>query len=363
MRVKQLKVQDFRNYVSGAIEFAPGINVLSGDNAQGKTNLLEAVCMCSMGRSMRTPRDKELIKQGSQRAKIALEVVSRSGKDSVDIIIDKSLNKSVMINTMPISRIGELMGVAAAVFFSPDEMKIVKDSPGDRRRFMDIALCQMSKAYFYLLSRYNKILAQRNKLLKSGRADGDSLDVWDMQLAGEGAKVIKTRRGYISRLEKYAAENHGYLTALKEKLELNYEGIVGESLEEIRENFLKELNSCRARELILGYTTSGPQKDDIKVVINGIDVRSFGSQGQQRTAALSLKLSELDLFNSEKGEYPILLLDDVLSELDISRQKQLLKRISGFQTILTCTHLPEALAHDIGDFSHFFVKYGTVKKI
>lgn len=363
MRVSKIQITDFRNYAAGTAEFVPGVNVLSGDNAQGKTNLLEAVYLCSVGRSARTPRDRELIRAGTSRARVKLVVSGQGGDDTVEIVIDKTENKRIAINGMPISRMGELMGVVAGVFFSPDELRIIKDAPGDRRRFMDIAVCQLSKAYFYVLSRYNKILSQRNRLLKSGRADADTLDVWDMQLADTGAKVIKTRRGFVARLATYAAENHAYLTDGRETLALEYEGIGGESLEEICANFLAELLRCRERDCMLGYTNPGPQKDDIKVTVGGVDVRAYGSQGQQRTAALSLKLSELDIHNAETGELPILLLDDVLSELDPARQAKLAARVSACQTILTCTHLEPALRSALGAFAEFRVESGTVRRL
>lgn len=227
---------------------------------------------------------------------------------------------------------------------------------------MDIALCRMSKAYFYLLARYNKILSQRNKLIKSGKATPDSLDVWDMQLAAEGAKVIKSRKGFVARLSAVAGENHSYLTDGKETLTLQYEGLSGDSTEEIRDNFLAALQKNRERELYLGYTTVGPQKDDMAVTVGGDDVRAFGSQGQQRTAALSLKLSEVELHRIESGENPVLLLDDVLSELDPGRQNKLLRRIGEYQTVVTCTHLDSAL--DFGDsYAHFSVSDGCVTRI
>ncbi|MDE6398498.1 MAG: DNA replication and repair protein RecF, partial [Clostridiales bacterium] len=237
MIVKRCELRDFRNYGQTHVEFESGINVLCGDNAQGKTNLLEAVYFCSVGRSPRTPRDKELIRKGCDRGRIKLTAEDRGGENTVEILLDRSENKRVAINGMPIARMGELMGVVAAVYFSPDEMRIIKDAPGDRRRFMDIALCRMSKAYFYLLGRYNKILAQRNRLLKSGRATADVLDVWDAQLVAEGARVAKTRRSYVQRLSEHAREAHEYLTDGKEELSLLYEGLKGETAEEIAENF------------------------------------------------------------------------------------------------------------------------------
>ena len=360
MRVKRVELNDYRNYEQLRVDFCDGINVLCGDNAQGKTNLLESIYFCSVGRSPRTPRDRELIRKGCNRAKIKLTSCDVGGDNTVEIVLDTTENKRVAINGMPITRIGELMGVIAAVYFSPDELSIIKDSPGERRKFMDIALCRMSKPYFYLLGRYNKILSQRNKLLKSGRATNDVLDVWDAQLAAEGAKIIKTRRGFIEKLSEYAAEAHEFLSDGRESLKLHYEGFDGESVDEIERNFLNELAQNRERDLKLCFTSCGVQKDDIAVKIGETDVRSYGSQGQQRTAALSLKLSEMELHKAQSGEYPTLLLDDVLSELDPYRQRKLIERSKKYQTVITCTHLPAEIAGELGDFALYRVKEGEV---
>ncbi len=360
MIVKRCELSDYRNYTKASVAFENGINVLCGDNAQGKTNLLEAVCLCSVGRSPRTPRDKELIKKGCECGKVKCTTTDRGGQNTVEIWLDRTENKRVAVNGMPISRMGELMGVVAAVYFSPDEMRIIKDAPGDRRRFMDIALCRMSKAYFYLLGRYNKILSQRNRLLKSGKATDDVLDVWDAQLAAEGAKIANTRRGFVEKLCGYAREAHEYLTDGKESLCLQYEGIEGLGADEIGRNFAVELQRNRMRDKTLCFTSCGVQKDDIAVKVGDTDVRAYGSQGQQRTAALAFKLAEMALHHAQSGEYPVLLLDDVLSELDPYRQRKLIERSKGFQTIVTCTHLPAEISAALGDHALFTVRAGEV---
>jgi DNA replication and repair protein RecF len=255
---------------------------------------------------------------------------------------------------------GELMGVVATVLFSPDEIGIIKNAPADRRRFIDISLCQLSKAYFYALNRYNKILLQRNTLLKSGRADENSLAVWDLQLVGEGTRIAKSRAGFVKRLETLAKENHSFLSSDREELTLEYEGITGESSEEIAKKMLDALKQDREKDLKQGYTHSGIQTDDLKVSVNGTDIRKFGSQGQQRTASLSLKMAEVDLYYQEKGEYPILLLDDVFSELDKTRQQRLLEKIKGLQTIITCTHFE---FNGVDDIRYFKVNSGTVEQV
>lgn len=361
MYVSELTVVDYRNYVKQTVRFGDKVNFIVGRNAQGKTNLLESVYLCSVGKSARTPRDKELINHDKTKAVIRLTVKKSYGEDKVEIVLDKDLPKRVSVNGMPISRIGELMGVVSTVFFSPDEMRIVKEAPADRRRFMDIALCQMSRTYFYLLSRYNKILVQRNKLLKSAATD-DALDVWDMQLVDNGAKIIKTRRGFIDKLGEVTAQCHSYLTNGEEQLVLGYESIDGETVEEIKSNFETLLKADRARDRLRGYTHTGPHKDDIAFRIGNEDIRSFGSQGQQRTASLAIKLAEVELVG-QRGEYPILLLDDVLSELDIERQKRLINKIKDYQTIITCTHIDEKLIGVLPEYTQFGVVNGEVTKV
>jgi DNA replication and repair protein RecF len=363
MYVSGLEVHNFRNYGRQSLTLSQGINVLAGDNGMGKTNLLEAVCLCSIGKSPRTHKDRELIKWEEERARVKLLCQKTAGGESVEIVVSKSENKRVAINGLPVSKIGELMGVVATVFFSPGELKIVQSAPGERRAFIDIALCQLSKAYFYLLSRYNKILAQRNRLLKSG-ADADALDIWDAQLAEAGARVVKTRKGFIERLAPFATENHLFLSGGAEELTLAYEGLGGETAEETRELFLKRLQDERAQDLRLGFTHTGPHKDDLRLTAGGTDIRVYGSQGQQRTAALSLKLAELELNKTTRGESPVLLLDDVLSELDLNRQSKLLERIRGFQTVITCTHLDEGTRKALdGDFAEFRVERGSVERV
>lgn len=341
MYVKRLQVKNFRNYEAASVTLSQGINVFEGMNAQGKTNLLEALYLLCVGRSMRTPRDRELIRWETDRAAVKAEIVKRYGSDEVEIVIDKTLNKCVSVNALPLTRLGELMGVCLGVLFSPEEIKTVKESPSERRRFMDIALSQMSKNYFYLLNRYNKVLAQRNKLLKSPRVDESALDVWDLQLVETGAGLVKSRRGFLQQLLPHAQRIHAYLTDGKETFTLSYEGTAGEDLQSIKASFHEQLKRLRASDLKLGFSHCGPQKDDMAIAANGIDLRSYGSQGQQRTAALTLKLALLELMKAFTGESPVLLLDDVMSELDSLRRRRLLELIPSYQTIITCTELPE----------------------
>lgn len=359
MNITRLELNYFRNYRGEKVELCPGVNVFSGNNAQGKTNLLEAVYFMSLGKSMRTPRDKELIMWDHSRGRVKAVIEKKSGSRSVEIVLDKEVNKRVAVNGMPITRIGELMGQLTTVLFSPDEIGIIKETPQKRRKFMDIALCQMSKSYFYCLSDYNKILVQRNKLLKKN-APSQALDVWDMQLVSHGTKIARARKEFVKRMENYAKKNHEFLSDGKENIRIEYEGLEGDTPERLGEYFNAKLAENREIDYRHGYTHCGIQTDDLAVELDGVDVRKFGSQGQQRSCALSLKLSEMDIYREEQGEFPVLLLDDVFSELDSVRSRRLAEAVSGFQTIITCTHLPSDLKKSLGDFKEFAVENGKV---
>lgn len=356
MILERIKIRNYRNYEEAEIFPSERLNLFVGDNAQGKTNLLESIYFASLGKSARTPRDKELIMWEKEQAVINARVSKRAGCDDILIKLDSA--KRIAINGMPISRMSELMGVLTTVFFSPDELKIVKDGPSERRRFIDIALCQLSKVYFDCLSRYNKVLLHRNKLLKNNPTD-DALEVWDMQLISEGAKVIKTRRGFVETLSGFASGVHLDITG-GEHLELVYESTPGASVPEIADNLREKLIKSRDRDKYLCTTSAGPQRDDIAIKVNGIDLRSYGSQGQQRSAALSMKLAEMELLKEHSGEYPVLLLDDVLSELDESRQAKLLTRIKPYQTIITGTHITPDVRERLGTVKEYRVSAGKV---
>lgn len=337
MVIEKVSLYNFRNYSLTTVALSKGVNVFFGSNAQGKTNFLESVRFMSIGKAMRMGKDKDLIKWDENVAQMQAIVNCGPVNKTVTVTLYKNDKKRIQINGIPITKMGELMGVITTVLFSPAEISIIKNAPSDRRRFIDIALCQISKTYFYSLSKYNKILDQRNALLKSGKADENSLYVWDVQLAKEGAKIAKTRAGFIQRLQTYANDVHSYISDGKETLTLKYEGVTGETIEEIEKAILSDLSACREKDLRYGYTNCGVQTDDVKVEVNGVDLRKYGSQGQQRTGALSLKLAEVELLKEKTGEYPILLLDDVFSELDLNRQRKLLEKIKHMQTIITCT--------------------------
>lgn len=362
MEIKSLELSNFRNYSNQKIKLAPHLNIIVGNNAQGKTNILEGVFVCAIGKSPRVTKDKDMIKWNCSFGKITLEILKTAGQKKIELYLFQNQNKAIKINGITINKISELLGEFNAVYFSPDELKLVKESPDERRRFMDLSLSQFNKNYFYALRKYNEILAQRNKLLKTSnnaKVVADTISIWDEQLASVGATLIEDRIEFIENIKKPANEAQKYLSGNKENLELSYAGMVGENVEEIKQKLLTGYTENLDKDMTLGYTTIGPHRDDIKIVVDDVDVRHFGSQGQQRTTALALKLAELEVFKENTGEYPVLLLDDVLSELDQERQTKLLKRVSKIQTILTCTEFEFANI----PCKKFYVKNGVIENI
>ena len=367
MRVAKIKLLNFRNYQRAEFSFSPGTNIIVGKNAQGKTNLLEAIFTCAIGKRKREEKDNEVILFGQENAKIELEVEKKFGKTKIEIYFLKN-KKAIKINGLPIRRTGELLGELRCVFFSPDELKLIKESPEDRRRFMDISLSQISKAYFNSLNKYDKIIRSRNKLIKDFK-DKNSvkksnlstlnlddfkrmISVYDAQLSDCAAKISLSRNNLVLSIAPYAKRAHEFLTDGAEGLEIEYQTSFpvetsvlngNEIVEKFKEKYLALYEKTLEKDLALGYTSIGPHRDDIKVLINKIDVKSFCSQGQQRTAALSLKLAELEIINKQTGEMPILILDDVLSELDEARRTKLLKFCSSTQTFISSTDVPEKI--------------------
>lgn len=363
MRIKNLTLKNFRNYTEETFSFGEELSVLTGANAQGKTNAAEAVFFLCTGYSPRAVKDKLVVKNGCETAEIEGVAESLYGDVSVRIVFNRNDRKKVYINGCETDRIGELMGNINSVFFNPAELKLVQDSPEDRRRFMNISLSQMSKNYFYSLQRYNKILFQRNNLLKDKDLTliKDTLPVWDTQLCKAAAAIIKQRNAFLAEIAPVAREKHLYLSGGKEILEMKSESGYSGTEEEIHVAFASDLKDGFERDLRLGYTATGPHRDDIKFILNGEDVRVFGSQGQQRTVALSLKLAETEIFKSRFGEYPILILDDVLSELDRKRQKRLIEATLGIQTIFTATGVTNATFKG-REYTHVVIENGKIKK-
>ena len=358
MVIKNIKLKNFRNYKGLNVDLYKNINILHGKNAQGKTNLLEAIYLCCVGKSLRG-KDKELIKQGENESYVYVKADRDYGSYTVEIYISDKENKKISINKIPILKMGELLGSINAVYFSPDELKLIKDAPQCRRKFLDIDLSQVNKKYFYTLQNYNKILMQRNNVLKSrDKSVFSMLEIYDEQLAVSGCYIIQQRKNFIESISGEAAAVHKYLTET-EVLELSYLCSVQLSQDAVK-SYIECLKKNIERDVNLGYTSIGPHRDDIKIISDGIDVRIYGSQGQQRTCALSLKLSELKFFKDISGEYPILLLDDVLSELDPYRKQRLLNFCSKVQTILTTADDVNEYIKDL-DSQVFEIKNGTVK--
>ena len=339
MRVKNLALKNFRNYADERFEFGDGVNVIAGDNAQGKTNCVEAVFLLATGYSPRVKKDRQVISYGKEKAEIKLEAASLYGKVEVSLSYYAQGDKKILINGAETKRSGELFGNVYAVYFSPQELKLIQESPEDRLRFLDIAISELSRKYFYSLVKYKKIIDQRNKLLKEPDRETvlDTLPIWDEQLAGYFADVVTARNDFIEKLGPEAEKAHAFITDGKEKLSvsggLKYFGDRDDIIEQIKIDLMNSTD----KDLALGYTSIGPHRDDLKILLNGEDVRAFGSQGQQRTAALSLKLAELEILKNHYGEYPVLILDDAMSELDEARRKRILKKVEGVQTLITCT--------------------------
>ena len=324
MQIKNLTLKNFRNYADENFEFTEGLNVLYGKNAQGKTNCAEAVFYLCTGVSPRARREKQLIMHGKQRADISATACGRYGDVNIAATIFEN-GREIRINGNRIARNADLLGNIFSIFFSPSELRLIQDGPDERRRFLNISISQLSKPYYTALLRYNKILEQRNNLLKD-RDTGliyDTLPVWDEQLAKYAAIVVRHRADYIARLAPVAEEEHYRLTDGAEKLVVRPEKRYDGDDEELKEQLFEELRRNYERDVRLGYTSIGPHRDDLDFLINGQDAKNFASQGQTRTAALSVKLAEMEIFKQLSDEYPVLILDDVMSELDLPRRKKL----------------------------------------
>jgi len=368
MYVSSLTLQNYRNYDKLSILLHPGLNIFFGDNAQGKTNIIESIYLCGTGRSHRTFREKEMIYWQRDRGYVKAEINKKDFVTTIEINLISGSSKYVKVGNVKINRLSELLGNLNVVLFSPEDLKLVKEGPIFRRRFLDIEISQVKPGYFYNLNQYNKVLMQRNNLLKSIKYDNSllkTLDVWDEQLSQYGSYIVNYRMEFVKKISILAKLIHRKITDGNEEFDVLYSTDFKESMnrEDIKIGIYKNLLKNRQKDILRGTTSSGPHRDDMDFYINNIDVKAFGSQGQQRTAALSLKLSELEFIKSECSEYPVLLLDDVLSELDTTRQKYLLDSLKNVQTILTCTSINDIAEFRKEDRFLFQVKAGTVKKI
>ena len=338
MIIKRLELADYRNYESLDLQFDKGTNILYGNNAQGKTNILEAIYVAATTKSHKGSKDNEIINFDKEEAHIRTYLEKDAIETRVDMHLRKSKSKGIAIDGQKIKKAADLLGLCNVVFFSPEDLNIIKNGPAERRRFVDMELCQLDSFYLYNLNHYNKIVNQRNKLLKDMYMNPDlkdTLTIWDSQLVSFGSKIIERRKIFTEQLNEIICEIHKKLSGGKEEILVYYNPDVSV------EDFEAKLKMNQERDIKLKQTTVGPHRDDFSFMIGKVDVRRFGSQGQQRTAALSLKLSEIELVKKIAKDFPVLLLDDVLSELDSNRQNYLLNSIGDIQTIITCTGLEE----------------------
>lgn len=379
MYIKKLTLKNYRNYKSSEFKFINGINILVGMNAQGKTNAAEAVFYLCTGYSPRATRDKQLILNGEKSANAKIEAETRFGSVSVETEIGEG-GKDIKVNGVKIARAGELMGNVNSVFFNPGELKLIQESPEDRRRFMDVAISQMNKNYFYALQKYRKVLDQRGDLLKSDDKEViyETLPFWDEKLCEYAGVIIKERVDFIKDLKPLFIGAMASVTGGDEKVSLTHEAAYLSAADEDAldngsgaDNYGDELTAADYSRILynvlqnrvdkdikLGYTGAGPHRDDLKIKINGADVRIYGSQGQQRTASLALKLAELEIFKAKFNEYPVLILDDAFSELDKTRRERLVERVKNLQTIITVTDLDGLNVS--GEKKIFYVSGGNI---
>lgn len=359
MKIESLKLKNFRNYDLLSLKFDEATNIFYGDNAQGKTNILEALYLSGTTKSHRGSKDRDLIKFGTDEAHIETVLEKNGIKYQIDMHLKKNSPKGIAINKIPIKKASELFGIINIVFFSPEDLNIIKNGPGERRRFIDLELSQLDKVYLSNLSNYNRIINQRNHLLKDTGFDKNvlqTLEIWDLQLIKYGNKIIEGRKEFIEKINEIISNIHKKLTGNKEEIKIIYEPSNGYlSLEQA-------LNKNREKDMRIKSTSVGPHRDDIAFLIGDVDIRKYGSQGQQRTAALSLKLSEIELVKQSIHDMPVLLLDDVLSELDKHRQNYLLDSIHDIQTLITCTGVDEFVNHRFSINKVFHVQNGQVTK-
>ena len=357
MYVKSLDLLNFRNYEKLSLTLDPGINIFYGANAQGKTNILEAVYLAGTSKSHRGTRDRDMIRMGENEGHIRMHVDKNGSDYRIDMHLRKNKSKGIAIGGIPIRRAGELFGIVNIVFFSPEDLNIIKNGPSERRRLIDRILCEIDRIYMSDLTQYGKCLNQRNRLLHDlyfNPSLESELPVWDEQLVNYGCRIIEKREEFVRTLEAIASEIHSELTGEKEKLTLVYEPNVGAG------EFAEKVNRSREADRKIKSTTVGPHRDDICIKVNDMDLRLYGSQGQQRTTAISLKLAEIRIIEEKIRNKPVLLLDDVLSELDRSRQNYLLGSIRDIQTLITCTGLDEFVQNRFEANRIFHVVSGSI---
>jgi len=366
--IKKIQLENYRNYKSLELELSDELNIFVGNNAQGKTNILEALFVGGFGKSFRTSKDQDLVMHDQLYAKISLEAVREETDQYIDIRLTHKKKKEIRVNNYYLNRLSDLIGRLNIIIFSPEDLRLIKEGPSDRRKFIDRELSHISPKYCHQLIDYSRLLKQRNQLLKDNFSNPlpyESVEIWDEQLAEKGTHIILSRNTFIKKLDTLSRLMHRRLTNGKEDLEINYIcNIKTQNLQdydtiykEFKKLLKKQFNSDSRR----GFTSVGPHRDDIGLFIDKIDIRHFGSQGQQRTAALSMKLSEIEIVKGETGENPILLLDDVMSELDPSRQNDLIRSLRHIQTIITVTEINSLIDQYLDHARIYHVAEGTVK--
>ncbi len=359
MIIKSLELMNFRNYEFLDLKFSEGTNILYGDNAQGKTNVLEAIYLSATTKSHKGSKDKDIVCFDKEEAHIRTYLAKEGIEYKIDMHLRKNKSKGVAVDGQKLKKAADLLGLLNVVFFSPEDLSIIKNGPAERRRFVDMELCQLDSFYLYNLNHYNKIVNQRNKLLKDMYFNPqlkDTLNIWDSQLVSFGSKIIERRRMFVGQLNEIIYGIHKKLSGDREELIIKYEPDV-----EI-DDFETILKKNQEKDIKLKQTSVGPHRDDFSFMTGNIDIRKFGSQGQQRTAALSLKLSEIEIVKKITKDTPVLLLDDVLSELDSNRQNYLLNSIGNIQTIITCTGLDEFVNNRFEINKVFKVVEGTIQE-
>ena len=349
MIILETELSDYRNYAELHLTFGSGVHLIYGDNAQGKSNLIEAMYLSLTGKSYRSAKDREIISFDKEEAHIKTMVRKNETDYRIDMHLKAGRSRGIAVNRVPVKKMKEFIGLFGAVIFSPEDLQIVKNGPEERRRFIDTELSTTSANYLHAYQLYKKALEQRNKLLKDIPLDEklyETLDIWDESLLTYGKEIIRERGQFLREIAPIVRKKHSDMTGGKETLTVSYEPNVEEG------RFERELKNARTRDLRARTTTVGPHRDDIgfqieKDGVNPIDVRTFGSQGQQRTAALSLKLSEIDFLRQKTGDDPVLFLDDVFSELDGERQQCLIDTMSELQTFITCTGIDDFVARRV----------------
>lgn len=365
MIIEEVKGINFRNYEQFQIQIHPKLNIFVGENAQGKTNILEAIYLCAIGKSFRTNKEQEMINIIKDQSYVKVKVNKKDNMNTdIEIMLDIEKKKKIKVNKIPLIKVGELLGNLNVVLFSPEDLKIIKEGPKERRKYLDNEISQIMPKYYYTLNQYNKILQQRNQLLRDNKVKNTEMEIWNDQLVNNGSWLMVYRRNFIKKIGILSKLMHRKITEGSENLEIKYKSDVEisekDDVRDIKEKFMIKLKRLSDLEEERNITLTGPHRDDLIFKINGMDVKNFGSQGQQRTSVLSLKLAELELIKGEVGEYPVLLLDDVMSELDVKRQKYLINSLKNVQTFITTTSMEYIATKNHENMKSFIVSKGEI---